>query len=197
MLGQTINSGSKMYNPTYINKNVQDMIISTTGDDLLRIDMPGIESPLLTSNRKKAVNTQLLRFLANRDPDDDSELTKLVYMTFDHMPFYYLQDFISKALWYYSDYDLMYDRGDYLSIYKAFYEQQKPVKDWHLKYGRTPLNYDVYTQRDRLERKIQYNVINDDCSFDLNVNDIYDLSFVDITLIGLSVYLFVKLLKRK
>ncbi len=171
------------------------MIISTTGDDLLRIDMPGIESPLLTSNRKKAVNTQLLRFLANRDREDDDELTRLVYLTFDHMPFYHLQDFISKALWYYSDYDLMYDRGDYLAVYKAFEEQKKPLIEWHNKYGRSPKDYKVLLQRDRLERKIQYNVIHDDYSFDLNLNDVYDeSSWLHVATVGFLLYLGIKLI---
>ena len=163
--------------------NLNNMVIITDGDELLRIDMPGITAPELTEERKKAVNIQLLRFLANR-PREDNELNRLVYMTIDFMPFIHLQDFISKALWYYSDFDLMYDNGDYLAVYKAFVEQQEPVKAWNARYGRGINNYTLNTQFDRLDRKIQSNVMQDDYSSVLSLSG---LPLLDIIILGVLV----------
>jgi hypothetical protein len=163
------------------------MIIVNSGDELLRIDIDGITKPKLTEERKRAVNIQLLRFLANR-PREDNDLNRLVYMTIDFMPFINLQDFISTALWYYTENDLAYDNGDYLAVYKAFVEQQECLEKWHSLYNRNIDNYTLNTQFDRLDRKLQNNIMYDEYEYyELEIN-FTPLLILTIALIFLIIF---------
>jgi hypothetical protein len=86
--------------------------------------VPVDNKPDLTNSWKMAINKQLLRFITNKHYEP-TELNKLIYLTFEVMPFESLQDLISKALWNFTDFDINNDAGIISTIERVFTTKKK------------------------------------------------------------------------